>query len=58
MEQTKEGYYQIRVRESGDVIEDVSSFGFAEALVDAYEKQDMEEGTFTKDFYEIVEVER
>jgi putative IMPACT (imprinted ancient) family translation regulator len=48
--------YIIQDSEAGNVIEEVSSFEEAQKVVDKYETIDKNEGTYTPDFYEIVEV--
>ena len=47
----------VRDREAGNVIEWVDSAADGEALIRDFEKQDMDEGVYTPDFYECVEVE-
>lgn len=46
----------VRCRESGDVIEYTMGLGQAEDLVDMYEENDKEDGTFVEDFYEIAKI--
>lgn len=45
----------IRDREAGNVIEEVSTFQEALEIVEIYENEDKKNGTYTLDFYEIVE---
>lgn len=47
--------YVIRDREAGNVIDEFNTLEEAENMIDIYEAQDIEEGTYTPDFYEIVE---
>lgn len=45
----------IRDREAGNVIETVNTREEAESIIEQYEYEDREEGSYTPDFYEIVE---
>lgn len=47
--------YIIRDSESGNVIEEASSYQEAKEIVARYEEQDKKEVNFTKNFYEILE---
>ena len=47
--------YRIQDREAGNVIEAGLSYEEALNLMEEYETTDKEEGTYTEDFYEIVE---
>lgn len=49
--------YVIRDREAGNMIDTVSTREEAEALLQAYEDEDRRDGTYSPDFYEIVERE-
>ena len=49
--------FEIMVRESGDVIDCFDSYMEAEEMVKELEKVDLEEDTYTPDYYEIVPVE-
>lgn len=40
-------------REAGNIIEEVSSLEEGYALIEQYEAQDREEGTYEPDFYEL-----
>lgn len=48
--------YIIRDKEAGNVIEQTLTIEKARNIVRIYEKQDYEDGTYTPDFYEIIEV--
>lgn len=50
------GKIVIRDREAGNVIDIFSSFEEAQKELKAYEASDREEGIYTENFYEIVEV--
>lgn len=45
--------YIVRDRESGNVIEECETIEEARDIVKSYEQEDMEDGSFTPDFYEI-----
>ena len=47
--------YFITCRENGDVIEKASSYEEALSIIAEYESSDKEDGTYTDNFYEIVE---
>lgn len=47
--------YKIQDRETGNVIEDCLSKQEAETLLVVFEDQDKKEGSYTENFYEIVE---
>jgi len=47
--------YAIRCTETGDFIDTAMGMSAAKALVAQYEASDRAEGSFTPDFYEIVE---
>ena len=47
--------YIIQDREAGNIITKVDTLEEAKRLLEAYETMDKEEGTYTPDFYEIVE---
>ena len=49
--------YRIQCRETGDVIERCETLRRAEEIVESYEREDMEEGDYSPDFYEILEEE-
>ena len=49
--------FEIMVRESGDVIECHETYMEAEDRVREFEKEDLDEDTYTPDYYEIVPVE-
>jgi hypothetical protein len=49
--------YLIRDRETGSVIEDAKTKEIAQSILDHYESEDKKEGTYTPDFYEIIESE-
>lgn len=49
--------YWIQDREAGNKIEYFTTLEEAKRNLDKYEAEDKEDGTYTKDFYEIVEVE-
>lgn len=49
--------YAIRDRETGTKIDIFDTLEEAERTLEEYENDDMNEGTYTPDFYEIVEVE-
>lgn len=49
--------FEIMVRESGDVIDCFDSYMEAEEMVKELEKVDLDEDTYTPDYYEIVPVE-
>lgn len=46
--------YLIRDYEAGNLIESCNTLEEAQAIVRQYEKQDKADGTFTEDFYEII----
>lgn len=46
--------YIIQDREAGNVIEETDTLEQAERVVERYEEDDISEGTYTPDFYEIV----
>ena len=46
--------YLIRDYEAGNLIESCNTLEAAQAIVKQYEMQDKADGTFTEDFYEIV----
>ena len=46
----------VRDREEGIIIEWVDSVAEGELLIRDYEQQDMDEGVYTPNFYECVEV--
>ena len=48
--------YQIRDRETGTPIEDCTSHAEALAILASYEAEDVENGNYTPDFYEIVAI--
>jgi hypothetical protein len=50
--------YTIICRETGTVIEEESTYAAAEKTLKEYEETDKKEGTYTPDFYEIVEKKR
>lgn len=50
--------YIIRDREAGNVIDSFNTLNEAKAELNAYEKEDMDDGTYTPDFYEIVEEDK
>lgn len=47
--------YIIRDREAGNVIDCAETWAAAVKLVKAYEDEDKRDGTYTPDFYEIVD---
>lgn len=47
--------YIIRDKETGTEIEEVTTLAEAEQIVAEYEETDRAEGTYTPEFYEIVE---
>lgn len=47
--------YIIRERETGLIIEVVTTRKEAEEIVQKYEEGDKKEGNYTEDFYEIIE---
>ena len=47
--------YYVEVRENGETLETVYSKEVADEIVRLYEEQDRNDGTFTPEFYEIVE---
>lgn len=49
--------YQIIDREAGNPIEKFATREEAEATLAEYVAQDKKDGTFTPDFYEIIEIE-
>ena len=48
--------YLIRDYEAGNIIESCNTLEEAQTIVKQYEMQDKADGTFTEDFYEIVNV--
>ena len=46
--------YQIQDKEAGNVIEKDLTIAEAEKLLQEYEQEDKNEGTYSPDFYEIV----
>lgn len=46
--------YIIRDREAGNIIEACGSLNDARKLLSSYEKQDVEDGIYVEDFYEII----
>lgn len=48
--------YIIQDREAGNIIEEFSTIQEAERELAQYEEHDKAEGTYTHDFYEIIEV--
>jgi hypothetical protein len=49
--------YIIQDREAGNIIEECETFEQAEEKIKEYERIDRKDGTYTQDFYEVVEVE-
>lgn len=47
--------YLIRDREAGNIIDEFATLEEAKEALLGYEEMDKEEGTYTEDFYEIVE---
>lgn len=47
--------YKIQDREAGNVIETGLSYQEAQDLLDKFEAEDKQEGTYTENFYEIVQ---
>jgi len=56
-EVVKMGTYRIQDREAGNVIERGLTEERANELIAKYEQEDQRDGTYTPDFYEIVEEE-
>lgn len=50
--------YVIRDREAGNIIDRFSTYEEAQQALNQYEQEDKEEGTYTPDFYEIIECEK
>lgn len=50
--------YIIQDREAGNFINEFPTREEAEKALEAFESEDKEEGTYTEDFYEIVELEK
>jgi hypothetical protein len=48
--------YQIQDREAGNVIEKHLSLNEAEDILELMEREDRKDGTYTENFYEIVEM--
>ena len=49
--------YLTRDREAGNVIDEFATLDEARKAIEAYEEQDKQDGTYTKDFYEIYDSE-
>lgn len=49
--------YVVRDREAGNIIEYVKTYADGIALIEEFERQDKEDGTYTPDFYECVDLE-
>lgn len=49
--------FKIQDREAGNVIEEGLGYDEAVETLSKFENQDKKEGTYTENFYEIVEVE-
>lgn len=49
--------YIIRDKEAGNIIEQFNSYEEAQTQLEEYEQTDRCEGTYTADFYEVVENE-
>ena len=49
--------YQIRNRENGDWIEECETLEGARHILERFEHDDMEDGVYTPDFYEIYDLE-
>lgn len=54
-EESKMKKYLIQDREAGNVIEECDTLEEAEKVLAEYEAEDEKDGTYTPDFYEIVE---
>lgn len=50
--------YAIRDREAGNMIDIFYTLEEAEKAIEEYENDDMKEGVYTPDFYEIVEIKK
>jgi hypothetical protein len=48
--------YVIQDREARNIIEECDTLAEAQHILQQYEEEDKEEGMYTDDFYEIVEV--
>lgn len=48
--------YAIQDKETGTRIDSFATLGEAEKVLEQYEDDDIKEGVYTADFYEIVEV--
>lgn len=48
--------YQIQDREAGNVIDKYLTLNEAEDILDIMEREDRKDGTYTENFYEIVEM--
>lgn len=49
--------FVIRDREAGNIIDSCDTYEEVLQTLDKYENEDKEEGTYTPDFYEIIERE-
>lgn len=47
----------VRDREAGNIIEEVGSIAEGIGLIAKYEAEDLIDGTYEKDFYEVAEID-